>query len=459
MRLALATAVSVALLAVAPAAQAAPRYASPGGSGTECSAGSPCSLEEAVKKAKSGDEVIVTAGAYSLPAPTSPPVESTNVSIHGELGGPMPTISGSFLGPAIFSTSAGARLSYLDITNTAKFGGATACGNGGSIDRMRAASLGDNVATVQQIGTCAVRDTVIRAAGKESAALQSSSSAEGSTTALARNVTAIATGEDSIAVLAAFNGLLTPGSFTLDVKNVIASGAGSDLTAASAGQGPGKIVVSNSNFDVATPNGESTITDAGGNQSAPPLFVNAGAGDFREAAGSPTIDAGTADQIGPLDFDGNPRALGAAPDIGAFEFVPLPAAGQIQSLAVAPKAFRSASAGAAITSARKKRKAPVGARVNYSLSAAATTQFKVERKTTGRRVKGKCRKQTKANRTKKKCPLYRPLKPGFTHSGPAGQNKFKFSGRLGGKRLKPGAYRLVGTAGGATRRASFKIVK
>ena len=52
------------------------------------------------------------------------------------------------------------------------------------------------------------------------------------------------------------------------------------------------------------------------------MFVDPANGDYREAAGSPTIDAGVTDRSAPLDLDGNARTLGAAPDIGAFEFVP-----------------------------------------------------------------------------------------------------------------------------------------
>jgi hypothetical protein len=51
--------------------------------------------------------------------------------------------------------------------------------------------------------------------------------------------------------------------------------------------------------------------------------------DFHELAGSPTIDKGTDDpQNGATDPDGRPRFLGAAPDIGAYEF---PAAGAVTS--------------------------------------------------------------------------------------------------------------------------------
>src|SRR5829696_3473539 len=56
----------LAVLALAPAAQAAQRYAAPEGSGPEpCSSAAPCSLKDALAKAKANDEVIVTSGAYS----------------------------------------------------------------------------------------------------------------------------------------------------------------------------------------------------------------------------------------------------------------------------------------------------------------------------------------------------------------------------------------------------------
>jgi hypothetical protein len=52
----------------------------------------------------------------------------------------------------------------------------------------------------------------------------------------------------------------------------------------------------------------------------------------------------------------------------------------------------------------------------------------------------------------------------FTLAGRPGANRFAFTGRIGGTRLKPGSYRLVGvpTANGQSGRpvsASFRIVK
>jgi hypothetical protein len=39
------------------------------------------------------------------------------------------------------------------------------------------------------------------------------------------------------------------------------------------------------------------------------------------------------------------------------------------------------------------------------------------------------------------------VKGGFTRSGGAGENRFVFSGRIGGSALRPGAYKLTALAG------------
>ena len=56
-----------------------------------------------------------------------------------------------------------------------------------------------------------------------------------------------------------------------------------------------------------------------GTISANPLFVNAPAGDFHLGAGSPALGAADIGYVLPADIDGDPRPLGAGPDLGAFE--------------------------------------------------------------------------------------------------------------------------------------------
>lgn len=462
MRSAVTAIACLAALACASRAQAEQRYATPAGSGSACSQPTPCSLRTAIEGAVSNDEVVIIAGSYTLSNGVVTQLGVKNVYVHGDLGTPAPKITASMaFGSAI---GVNGRLSYLDVTNGGENASAVGCGTKGIVERVRATSIGANAIGIYQDEDCLVRDSVVRADGSNATALYSGGY-EGER-GVARNVTAIATGTESAGIRSSTTIIAGAQSHSLDLKNTIASGTGSDLRAlANAVYGVADtITVSNSNFDVVQVDTGATIDDAGGNQAAPLLFVDAANGDYREAGGSPTIDAGAIDpQIGPTDLLGGPRVVGGAPDIGAYEFVPPPETplppGQIQSMQVSPSAFRTVNVGGAIFSAKGKAKAPVGATVAYGLSAPATVQFRVERKVSGRKAGKRCVKKTRANKGKKKCALYKPIKGGFAHSGATGQNTFKFSGRIGGKSLKPGRFELVGGVGGSIKRAAFRIVK
>src|SRR5262245_15808188 len=80
------------LLAGAAQAQAAQRYASPGGSGTECTSGNPCTLEEAVGFAGTADEVIVNPGTYNVIGSNFLTVTGA-MNVHGAAGQPAPQIN------------------------------------------------------------------------------------------------------------------------------------------------------------------------------------------------------------------------------------------------------------------------------------------------------------------------------------------------------------------------------
>jgi hypothetical protein len=460
MRLAAAALAGVAMLATAATAHAAQRYAAPAGTGEACTQPAPCSLETAIEKAGSNDEVIVGSGTYTV-GKAILQYEATHLDVHGDLGGPMPRISGSFEGAVLAVTGLKSRVSYLEVVNESGENGLSlVCSTEGVVERVVARASGKYAKALYQVNDCTARDSLLLAGGQNAIALEASN-LNSSFTGVARNLTAIASGAESYGVLATYD-VVVSSSYTLDLKNSIAAGAGADLFAFGTGEELANIVAASSNFDKPKEEG-GKVTDAGGNQSAAPVFVNAAGGDYREAAGSPTIDAGTADPLnGALDLAGAGRTLGPAPDIGAFETQgpppPPPPVGTIQYLAVAPRTFEPANVGGAILSATK-RSAPVGTTVTYALSLAGPVAFTVERKTAGRRVGKKCVKRTKANSGARKCTVFRPRKGSFTRSGPAGLNQFKFSGRINEKALKPGAYQLVGSAGGAVKQASFEIVK
>jgi len=105
-----------------------------------------------------------------------------------------------------------------------------------------------------------------------------------------------------------------------------------------------------------------------------------------------------------------------------------------------------------------------GTTIRYTLSEAARVTVTIERRTPGRKVKGKCRKQTRANRRKPACKRW--VRAGrFAVASVAGANRKKFSGRIGRRVLGPGTYRavLVATdaAGNASapKRLGFKVVR
>jgi hypothetical protein len=129
----------------------------------------------------------------------------------------------------------------------------------------------------------------------------------------------------------------------------------------------------------------------------------------------------------------------------------------ISSFALSPTSFVAANSGPAFVPA-----ATVGTRVFYKLSEAATTTFTVERKGAGHEKGRKC-VGGRAKHHQKACTLYIPVNGRIVRANGAGLSSFRFMGRLKGRSLKPGSYRLVASArdgaGNASKagRRSFKI--
>jgi hypothetical protein len=96
---------------------------------------------------------------------------------------------------------------------------------------------------------------------------------------------------------------------------------------------------------------------------------------------------------------------------------------------------------------------PVGTTFSFSLNEAARVSFTFTRTIGGRAVAGKCRAQSKQNRTHQACR--RTVEAGaLTFSGHAFANTVAFYGLAAGKKLAPGSYTLLvsATAAGKTSR-------
>ncbi len=189
---------------------------------------------------------------------------------------------------------------------------------------------------------------------------------------------------------------------------------------------------------------------------------------------------------GPLDVPGDTAgtAAPAAPDtalpgLPAAPATPGPAASpaspgsrdRITALRLTPSSFFASRSGATAKAAiaardskakqkQRKRKA-YGTVVSYRNSEAATVTFVVLRRTKGRRHGRSCGKATKKTRKAKSCTSY--AKAGsFSRKDGAGATRFRFMGRLAGRTLKPGSYRLTltprnGAGTGAVVTKGFKV--
>ena len=324
------------VLVSASSAQAAQRYASPTGSGTECTQPKPCSFNEAVGKAGAGDEVIVLGGTYSLSATATLPFAATGAQVHGDPSGPIPKIKGAFLGYLLVDVAPKSRVSFLEFENTSsEFAFGSLCAGVESIfERIRAVSIG-KYATGIALENCLVRDSLAFASGQLSVGLTGTTNVPGTAVGTAVNVTAIASGPESVAVRST-TGPFPGSSYTLTVKNSIALGT-TDVEAMPAFGNSTLLTIAASNYRSHKETPPSHVIDVGGNQSALPIFVDSASGDFREAAGSPTIDAGFADpQAGTLDLAGNARTQGWARSTSApMRWSSPGAAGARRSAAVA----------------------------------------------------------------------------------------------------------------------------
>jgi hypothetical protein len=101
-------------------------------------------------------------------------------------------------------------------------------------------------------------------------------------------------------------------------------------------------------------------------------------------------------------------------------------------------------------------KAKKGSRIRFTLSEAASVRVVIARSASGRRVGGRCRAPSKANRKRPKCTRFVNV-GSLTLAGKIGANSVKFNGRVGGHRLAAGKYRATATATDSAGQASKAV--
>ena len=306
-----------------------------------------------------------------------------------------------------------------------------------------------------------------------------------------RNLTAVASGPNSYGLQVLAQTSSTPAPAV--ARSSVFRGDGADIwiEPSSVGTFATPLTVTHSNFRTV----DGTLAaGSGSNQSGDPLFADPADGDLHPLAGSPLIDAGTTDSAsGPTDADGRARTLGAATDIGAYEFPPPPppppavpssdpgapggaagpgggpggpgavadlAAPELTGLALTNRTFAVGPA-STLVAARAKR----GTTFRLTVNEKATITIAFERSEPGRRAKrNRCVRPSRKNRKARRCRRWVPRGSIRRAAGP-GPVEIPFSGRIGSKALKPGSYRAVVTARDGAgnlskqRTIAFKIVK
>lgn len=144
-----------------------------------------------------------------------------------------------------------------------------------------------------------------------------------------------------------------------------------------------------------------------------------------------------------LSDGGAPNPGGAAPEAGSQDAVPPPS---LQRLTIAPRAFAAARSGPSTRTARRRGS---GAKVSYDVDVEAELRVAVQRIVAGRRrgrgTAARCVAQTRRNRAAARCTRYVPVRGSFSRRAHAGAGSFHFTGRLAGRRLPRGTYRLMAT--------------
>ena len=323
------TALGVGALVSAAPAHAANRFAEVGGNGPEpCSVSDPCSIVAAINGASSAtsDDVTLLGGLQPNPYVTSTAlVVPSNVTVHGAPGALAEINTDVGSAPAV-TLGVGSVLRDVDVEHTGVNFAAIRLNGGGTLERVISHASGGSTSggcATEGGGSPVIRDSVCwhdQPGGLNGGGVHARNDTANPQTLTLRNVTAVT----SNALPGVRATRVDGGALTVNATNVIAQSATGADVGYTAGFTPNAINLDHSNYDTeADPNNVITNPGTGtaeANQTTPPVF--AGAGNFHQLPTSVgTIDLGTATGVlmGELDFDGQMRIIGVAPDIGADE--------------------------------------------------------------------------------------------------------------------------------------------
>jgi hypothetical protein len=271
-----------------------------------CTATSPCRIDYAIEGAAAGDEVIVAPGTYRVASSLRP---AASIELHGVAGQPRPHLIG-YGGSSLLEFKSGGSVRHLALEATGSGQDALTLRGGLAEDLLMRSATGEGTEVDGAPDGTVLRDSVVQtsADAADTAGLELRNSGPGGDVTLV-NITVMATS----ALATGIRCELSNGQARL--VNAMVRGALADIDASSSGA---NCMARSSNFRPLLSPG---VIAGLGNQQASPRFVDAANGDFRPLADSPTVDAGSADALlGLSDPAGCSRALGAAPDIGAYEY-------------------------------------------------------------------------------------------------------------------------------------------
>lgn len=333
-------------LLTACAAMGATRYAAPGGTGKDpCANPSrPCPVFTAADEnargttIAAGDVVELAPGTYraedegewgELAGVRLP----QGVTVRGAPGKARPAIVvlDNEAGYGAFHIPFGSVVADLAIHNRSGHGAAITV-SGGAMERVIARSESREPACYFDSGT--VRSSACIASGGRSPAIGINVATKGTFEGVLRNSTFVATGPGSVGMEFIYHAFKRGMTVNIDAAGVLAEGEENDVVvkAWALNKGKGAIVdldLRNSSYKTveteAKSGGKAAVTKPGtnGNITASPLLA---ADYLHQLPGSPTVDKGVVDGASSaFDVDGEPRALGGAPDIGADELGAFPA--------------------------------------------------------------------------------------------------------------------------------------